>query len=148
MIPASAGPFWFLAILGVVMLGILVIFAGFAYSSRHTTFEIGGKGLQIKGTLYGRTIPGSSLIPDQAKVVDMTRERGFSLGWRTNGAGLPGYAAGWFRLKNKQKVLAFVTDQKRTVYLPTTEGFAVVMSVPNPEEFLERLRGLTAGTGI
>lgn len=148
MIPASAGPIWVFAVLGVIMLGVLVMFAGFVYSSRHTTFEVRPAGLQIKGTLYGRTIPSSSLVVDQAQVVDLTRDRDFMLGWRTNGAGLPGYSAGWFRLKNKQKALAFVTDRRRTVYLPTTDGYAVLMSVADPDRFVRKLREATTATTI
>jgi hypothetical protein len=146
MIPATAGPYWLFAIIGIIMLGVLVVFATFAYSSRHTVFEIRPDGLEIKGTLYGRTIPASSLIPEQAKVVDLSRDRDYRLSWRTNGAGLPGYAAGWFRTKGKQKVLAFVTDQRRTVYVPTRDGYAVLLSVAEPGEFISQLRAVLSGS--
>ena len=58
---------------------------------------------------------------------------------RTNGIGLPGYSAGWFKLANGEKALLFVTDRGKVVYMPTTDGYSVLLSTVNPEEFLESL---------
>ena len=60
--------------------------------------------------------------------------------WKTNGVGLPGYQAGWFRLRRGGKALLFVTDRTRVVFVPTNEGYSVLLSVPDPDVFLRTLR--------
>jgi hypothetical protein len=59
---------------------------------------------------------------------------------RTNGIGLPGYQVGWFRLKNGETALLYVTDESTVTYLPTTEHDVLLLSVENAEAFLQALR--------
>jgi hypothetical protein len=139
IVPASNGPFWMLAGLVVFLVLLVSLFAWLAYSSRHVRFELSPEGLIIAGGMYGRAIPGPSLVIDGAKVLDLHRDREYQLRWRTNGAGLPGYSAGWFKLRNGEKSLCFVTDRRRVVYVPTTEGYSVMMSVKRPDEFVAAL---------
>jgi hypothetical protein len=58
---------------------------------------------------------------------------------RTNGIGLPGLSEGWFRLANGEKALMFVTDRDGVVYIPTRDGYSVLLSTVTPDEFLESL---------
>jgi hypothetical protein len=64
--------------------------------------------------------------------------------WRTNGTAIPGYRAGWFKLRNGEKALMFVTETTDVVYLPTREGYSVLMSVTNPDEFLQFLQQVSS----
>jgi len=143
IIPASGGPFWLLGVVGVFLLALLFLFAYLAYSSRNVKFEVSTEGLRIKGDIYGRTIPTRALVADKAKVLDLSREKEYQLSWRTNGAGLPGYKSGWFRLKNGEKGLVFVTDTRQVVYLPTREGYSVLLSVARPSDFIQALKQVT-----
>ena len=79
------------------------------------------------------------MLTGAAKVADLAADPEHRPVLRTNGAGLPGYGSGWFKLANGEKALLFVTD-RRVVYLPTREGYAVLLSVADPEAFLEALR--------
>ena len=142
--PASSGPLWFAIILGIVLLGLWVLGGYIAYSSRHVTFEIADQHLRIRGDLYGRRVPLSSLMLDQAEVVDLTANRELQFRWRTNGVSVPGYNSGWFRLRNRTKSLAFVTDRRQVVVIPTREGYTLLMSVAQPQEFLVKLREASA----
>lgn len=56
------------------------------------------------------------------------------------GTGLPGYRAGWFRLRNGEKALLYVTDGSRAVYIPTNRGYSLLLSSQNPERLVNRLR--------
>ena len=143
IIPASGGPFWLLGVVGVFLLALLFLFAYLAYSSRNVKFEISTEGLRIKGDIYGRTIPARALVVDKAKFLDLSREKEYQLRWRTNGAGLPGYKSGWFRLRNGEKGLVFVTDPSQVVYIPTREGYSVLLSVARPNDFIQALRQVT-----
>jgi hypothetical protein len=143
LIPGSSGPFWLLGVVGVFLLALLFLFAYLAYSSRNVKFEISAEGLRIKGDIYGRTIPARALVVDKAKVLDLSKEKEYQLGWRTNGAGLPGYKSGWFRLTNGETGLVFVTDTSHVVYLPTREGYSVLLSVARPTDFIQALKKVT-----
>jgi len=140
LIPASSGPTWFFLGLSVLLVGLVVLFGCFAYASRHTRCEVSPEGLRIAGGLYGRRIPLEALRPDAAKVTDLKKDPACGIKWRTNGIGLPGYNAGWFRLQNGEKALAFVTDQRRVLYLPTREAYSLLLSVENPEGLLAAVR--------
>ncbi|NIM18799.1 MAG: hypothetical protein GTO51_00890 [Candidatus Latescibacteria bacterium] len=146
IIPASSGPIWLLVFIGVFMVGMVILFGYLAYSSRHVTFELGPEGLRIRGDMYGRSIPASALIVDEVRPIDLGLEKGFQLKWRTNGAGLPGYKSGWFKLRNGQKALAFITDKRRVVYVPTQDGYSVLLSVREPDEFVRACKELFGGS--
>jgi hypothetical protein len=140
IIPASSGPIWVFSILAVFLLTLVFLFGYFVYSSRHVRFETSSGGLKIAGGLYGRTIPREALRIDAAKLIDLTRDREYGLRMRTNGVGLPGYSAGWFKLNNNSKALAFITDKRRVLYLPTTEGYVLLLSVSDADGLLTALR--------
>ena len=124
----------------VVCLALLLLFAYIAYSMRNVTVEVENDGLRIKGSLYGRFIPKEQIIKDGIRTLDLSVEREFKPRIRTNGIGLPGYKEGWFKLRNGKKALLFVTSNT-VVYVPTN-NFAVMLSVKNPEIFVETLKTL------
>jgi hypothetical protein len=141
IVPASSGALWAIAALvAAVLIGVTLLFAYLAYSSRSARFEVSAEGLQIKGDLYGRLIPASDLNVEEARVLNLNEDVDPRPKLKTNGASLPGYQAGWFRLKNGGKSLLFVTDRSRVVYLPTRQGYSVMLSVAQPEELITSLK--------
>ena len=75
--------------------------------------------IEIRGDLYGRRIPLGDLMVEQARIVHLGEDREYSLRLRTNGIGLPGYPSGWFKMRNGEKALAFVTQKRSVVRIPT-----------------------------
>lgn len=126
--------------IALLLLGMLVLFGYIFYSTRNVTFEASTEGLRIRGDLYGRMVPRASLLLDQARVLNLGENREYALSWRTNGIGLPGYSSGWFRLKNGDKALAFLTKKDAVLYLPTRDGYAVLLSTPDPQLLLGALQ--------
>jgi hypothetical protein len=110
--------------------------------SRTATFELSSSGLRLRGDLYGRKVPASELRGGAARLVDLKVERALSPRNKTIGTALPGYRAGWFRLRNGEKGLLYVTDPHRVVYIPTRAGYSLLLSVDRPGEFVERLRAI------
>jgi hypothetical protein len=108
--------------------------------STQTTYEITRRSLRIRGTLYGRRIPRRVLSAAEARPTDLSAEPSLVPVRRTNGIGLPGYGAGWFRLASGERVLAFLTDRNRVVYVPTTAGYTLLLSVEDPARFVDELR--------
>jgi hypothetical protein len=140
LIFASRAPnlvFWTMAL---VFGGLLLFLASFVVASQYVRFEVTPAGLAIRGDFYGRRLASQALLPGEARVVDLTVSPAYRPVCRTNGVGLPGYGSGWFRLDNGDQALIFVTDKRRVVYLPTREGYALLLSVADPEAFLAALR--------
>jgi hypothetical protein len=140
MVPASGGAYGVLIPVAILLIASTALLGYAAWAARHTKFVVSPSGLQIRGDLYGRTIPLDRLMTDEARVVDLTTDQSLRPRWRTNGIGLPGYRSGWFRLKNGEKGLLFVTDQRRVLAVPTREDYTVLISAQDPEGLLEVLR--------
>jgi hypothetical protein len=142
IIPPPSTAQWPLWLGAVIMLAMVGLFIFLASSGGREKFVISSDGLKISGSLYGRSIPASNLLVEQARAVDLTRDAEFRLGMRRNGTGLPGYKAGWFSLPNRnEKALAFLTDRTKVAAVPTGDGYVVLLSVADPEQFVQLLRG-------
>lgn len=139
IIPASAKALWFLGGIALLLASVLALMLYLAYSCRNVQFEISPESLRIRGDLFARTIPGSRLIIDQARKLDLYAEPELRPKRRTLGTGLPGYLAGWFRLRSGEKALLFVTNPHSVVYIPTRDGYSVLLSVADLDGFLRAL---------
>ena len=140
VVPASSRMFWVILPVGGVLILVIALFVFIAHTARNTTAEVSDKGLRINGGMYGRFIPKESLVKEDIKVLNLNEDSAHRTTWRTNGVGLPGYSAGWFRLRNKEKALVYLTDRTRVVYIPTKEGYAVMLSLTQPEEMVKAAR--------
>jgi len=131
------------SILPILLLVPLVLLLTYAVlANKFTVFAVDDEKLRIKRTMYGRNIDKSSLDLVNAKIINLSEDanKGFRPVLRTNGIGLPFYQAGWFRLHHKEKALLFVTNNKSVVYIPTSEGYALILSVDDPVGFLRSLK--------
>jgi hypothetical protein len=144
IIPASSGVTTFIwvfgLVIGIIIIGVVGLLASFGYQSRHATFTVSDDGLRISPGIYSRFIPRQQIDVAGVKVLNLNVDTDYKPKWRTNGAGLPGYNAGWFKLQNKEKALLFVTDRSSVVYIPTTENYAVMLSVRDADEFADLLQ--------
>lgn len=139
IIPAPNYTLWAIGIFCVIMLMLNVLFGYIAYSVGHVQFQLSDQYLTITGDIYGTKLSKNTLKIDQVKLINLDIDKPYQPKWRTNGVGLPGYLSGWFRLRNKEKALLFVTDTKKVVYLPTNKGYSIMMSMKEPEEFIKTL---------
>jgi hypothetical protein len=138
MTPASRAAHAVLGVLGTLFLGLTVVFGYFGWSAQQTRFEVTGTGLRIIGA-YGRSLPGAELDVSGARRVGFGQEPGLAPQARTNGIGVPGYLAGWARLRGGEKALVFLTDPSRVVMIPTTGDYLILASVAEPDAFLAAL---------
>ena len=141
MIPAASKSLWFFAIISLVLLAGIVLMIWLAWSMQNVRFTVSNEGLRLQGDLYGRLIPLKSLKLDEAVVTNLNTDTDHQPTRRTMGTGLPGYAAGWFKLRNGMKALLYVTDRTRVARIPTTEGYTVMLSVSDPAALIAELRG-------
>ncbi|HXI65250.1 MAG TPA: PH domain-containing protein [Gemmatimonadales bacterium] len=141
--PATSRYIWFLIPALILLIGAAVLLVASVRGAHASTFEVGPDGLRLRGDLWGRLIPRAELRVDLARRVDLTQEEGLRPKSRRMGTALPGYQAGWFRLRNGEKALLYLTDRTRAVYVPTTAGYVLLLSPVDPDGFLSRLRGET-----
>ncbi len=136
----------FSGVIAFITLGLGLLFLWFAYSTSNLSTTVEDDSLHLHVPIYGRTIPLSSLDLDSAQVANLNESPELKPRWRTNGIGIPGYAVGWFKLRNGDKALAAVTSKQKVLYMKTTEGYSLLLSLEHPEKFLDRLsRGSTNG---
>lgn len=144
MVPAASKSLWFFTIISLVLVGALVLMLWLAWSMQNVRFTVSHEGLRLQGDLWGRLIPLKSLKLDEAVATNLNTDKDHQPKWRTMGTGLPGYSAGWFKLRNGVKALLYVTDRTRVVRIPTTEGYTVMLSVNDPAFLIDVLRKQTA----
>jgi hypothetical protein len=133
----------FVIVFGGTIVFVAMLPASFAYifySSHHATVEVDARALAIRSPFYGRRIPIRELVTDQASVVDLDSVGRNWPAWRTNGIGLPGYAAGWFKTADGEKAPAFITERHRVVRIPTRRNYALLVSVSEPDAFVRTLK--------
>jgi hypothetical protein len=136
--PAGGGTGW-LVLVVVLPLAVLVMVTALFWP-RPLRVELTRDSLAIRGSIYGRVVPRTELKLDQARVVDLEAEPTLEPRLRTNGVGLPNYRVGWFRLRDWQKALCFLTTPQRVLYLPTTRNYALLLSLDDPSALLSALR--------
>jgi len=138
--PASSKALWIVAVICAVVAIVLLALLFTAYSSRHSRVEVRADSMKLVGDFWGRTLPLEHLDLAAARVVDLDATPEYYPRRRTFGTGLPGYASGWFRLKGGGKALVYLTSRRRVVYIPTSQGYALLLSVDEPERLLAALR--------
>ena len=138
--PVTAKPLWFLAAVMAILVAVLVMMAWLTWSTRNSRVEVEAQSIRLVGDLWGRRIPVEKLRLDEVRHLDLHRDREFGLHRRTMGSGLPGFSSGWFKLRNGEKALVYVTDGRNVICIPTTEGYSLLLSVTEPDRFMARLR--------
>ena len=137
-VPNAGGSGWL--VLLVLLPLALAVGTGALFWPRTLRVEVTADAVTIRGSIYGRSVPRSELNLDQARAVDLEREPDLKPRLRTNGIGLPNYRVGWFRLRDRERALCFLTRTDRVLYLPTTQSYALLVSAENPDALLVALR--------
>jgi hypothetical protein len=133
------GPLY--AILGVVGVSLLVL-AGFflSFVARTPEAEVDAQSLRITKSYYGETIPRAELKVADAKILDLGKDSAYAPSRRQNGMSIPWVQQGWFQLQNGERALVFITDPSKVLYLPTTKGYSLLISTPDPAALLSSLK--------
>ncbi len=137
--PASSKPLWILLGICVLLAAICAALAYTAWSARHSRVEFEADGIRLAGDFWGRRIAYRALDTANVRTINLSQQTQYAPRRRTLGTGLPGYASGWFRLQSGEKALVYLTRRDRVVYLPTTLGYSLLLSVEEPERLVERL---------
>lgn len=141
--PTTSRAMWLLAVVPAVLLVVFAVGTVVTLkSARASRFEVSSEGLRLRGGGYGRTIAAEHLRLPDIRRLDLDQTPELQPRWRTMGTGMPGYSAGWFRLRNGERALLYLTDRSRAVYIPTSLGYSVLLSPSDPEGLVDALRRL------
>jgi hypothetical protein len=147
IVPAGRAPLWFFFGIAVLLLGVMALLGATVVGSRFSRFEVSDSALRLRGDVYGRAIPFDRLVADRIRVVNLALEPSLRPRSKRVGTSLPGYQAGWFRLDNGEKALLYLTDRTRAVYIPTRDGYSVLLSPHDPDGMVKELRERAKGSG-
>jgi Bacterial PH domain len=140
IVPGQIRILWFAIPLGVLVVAAFIALVYSLSSARTARFDVSPAGLQLRGDFYGRLIAPNALRLADARPVDLQTDGTLAPRLRLLGTALPGYRAGWFRLSDGERALLYVTDPKRVLYVPTTNGYAVMVSVADPAAMLASMK--------
>lgn len=144
IVPGQLRLLWVVVPILLVILSASVAIGFSLTGARQARFEVSPAGLQLRGDFYGRLVPATALRLAEARPVDLRVDRALAPVARTGGTAVPGYRAGWFRLRDGERALLYVTDPSRVAYVPTRAGYSILVSVADPAAFLTSLRRATA----
>lgn len=130
----------------VIVIGLLVLCLAIHWiigrALRRHRITLDGDGLTIATTFYTRKLGWDGLQLQQARVVDLDEHTGLKPLFKSNGTNLPGFRSGWFRLRNRNKALVATAGSPRVLYLPTTQGYDLLLQPRQPQALLQRLQKL------
>jgi hypothetical protein len=90
--------------------------------------------LVVNYGIGSRRIPLSSLRKHGLRKIDLAQHTELKPFVRTWGAGMPGFHAGWFRLRNGERALCVLLDRDRVSYLRSDEdNMSLLLSLEHPE---------------
>lgn len=123
------------------------VWAVLDWSLRRQHLSLDGSGLTVTSSFYRRSVPLPSLRLAQARVVDLAEQTDFRPRLKTNGTSLPGIKQGWFRLGNGHKALVSIRGGRRVLWLPTDQGYDLLLEPVDARRLLEHLREVAGQHG-
>lgn len=139
------------ALLGFVatVLPALLVGVGISRQVRRHRLVLGAGWIGVATGAHRRRMLLSELDLDRARVLDLDEHLEFKPRLKTNGAFVPGFQTGWYRLRNGNRALVARSGGKQALWVPTTRDFGLLLQpqVP-PRKLLQALReAATESTG-
>jgi len=134
-------PIFTVVLILVIAIPLTILTIGIMSSLKNTTLTLTEKELVIKSAFYGRKIPLENIMIDGIKAISLDEATNYDLAMRTNGTALPQFKSGWFRLKDREKALVFITDKDSVVLIPTKD-YLLLFSMDNIDDFINKIKTL------
>ncbi len=103
---------------------------------------IDGRELVVAAAFYTRRVAVDALDLAQARVLDLAEHTGHAPMLGLNRLGLPGFRAGHYLLRNRQRAFCLLTAFDRVLVLPQRDGKVLLLSPARPLDLLGHLREL------
>jgi hypothetical protein len=121
---------------------IALTLAGVSFLARYLAtpqvvpWSVGGGRLQIHSRVLSDEFPLRELQLDQARILDLKRERGWQRGEKIWGVASFGFHAGRFKLQNGESVDLYLAGETTAVLIPRRGHVPVMVGVRDPQGFL------------
>ncbi|MEN1925534.1 hypothetical protein WCE55_02625 [Luteimonas sp. MJ293] len=135
------------ALLGFVatVLPALLVGVGISRQVRRHRLVLGAGWIGVATGAHRRRMLLSELDLDRARVLDLDEHLEFKPRLKTNGAFVPGFQTGWYRLRNGSRALVARAGGKKMLWIPTTHDFGLLLQPRQPRDLLHALRDAAAG---
>ena len=134
---------WTTALIGFVATVLPLFLIGVTISrqaGRHR-LVLGSDWIGVATGAHRRRLALAGLDLERARVLDLDEHLDFRPRLKTNGAFLPGFQTGWYRLRNGERALVARADGSRVLWIPTTQDFSLLLQPAGPaRELLAALR--------
>jgi hypothetical protein len=135
------------ASLFAIALLLVPVWGALDWALRRQHLSLGSDGLQVTTCFYRRNLPLASLQLDKARVLNLDERIEFKPTRKTNGTSLPGIKSGWYRLGIGSKALVSIRTGHKVLWLPTDQGYDLLLEPRNAGALLDHLRQL-ATSGV
>lgn len=123
-----------LFLLAAIPAAILIVQYFVVRSMRNAGASVEQGDLVIRTGFGTRRIALTHLRKHGLRLVDLAERSELKPWLRTMGTGLPGYSAGWFRLRNGERALCLLLDRRRVSYLRSDgDNLSLLLSLQEPE---------------
>ena len=120
------------------------LFVGLWLMMRRHRLALDDAGLEVTTSFYRRRLAWPELRLEEARVVSLGERPELKPALKSNGYALPGFRSGWFRTRQRTKLLAATAGGDRVLWVPTTQGYDLLLQPRSLQATLERMRELAA----
>jgi len=127
---------------GTILAITLAVYAGIVLLMRRHRWHVDAGGLEVATTFYRRRLRWEQLRLDAARVVDIDERTELKPMLKSNGVAMPGFHSGWFRSRGFNRLLVASAGGKRLLWVPTHEGYDLLLQPRKPAVALERMKAM------
>lgn len=134
----------------MIAIPIVAFLLGFGWvlrMMRRASVMLDGDALIVNAGIATRRFTFDELRGGGVRVLSLDAHAELRPVLRTWGIGLPGFAAGWFRLRNGDKAFCVLTGRERVTSLRAGGGVRLLLSLADPSP-LERALGARRSSSI
>lgn len=128
----------------LVAVAFLLVAALLVWGLRRRVVVLEDDVLVVKAAMFSRRVAPGTLDLARARVVDLAEHVELKPTLRTLGMALPGFKAGWYRMRKGGNGFYLLTAQRRVLWLPARDGSDLLLSLEQPQVLLQRLREIPA----
>ncbi|MGX5672414.1 PH domain-containing protein [Thermomonas fusca] len=135
--PHNPVPWWLMLVFGTALVP-----AGLASMLAHRAITLRAGQLEVSGALlFSRRVPVTELVLDKARILDLDEHTEYKPMLQLGGFSLPGFSAGHYLLRNRNRAFCLLTARRNVLLLPQRDGKLILVSPEKPQALLDALRG-------
>jgi hypothetical protein len=92
--------------------------------------------LVVRAAFYTLRLPLDAIDLPRARVISLAEHTRLKPSLKTNSMSLPGFHAGHYLSRGKQRLFSLVTDNARVLALPESSGRMILLSLQRPQALL------------